>query len=436
MNRIKTDISVTKDFADRNIQDRRRFPLTIAFLMGFLIVSGGRIHELFPVLLVIPIGDLTGGGALICFIFEAAKNGLGKISLLKEEKYVIGILILGIVTIPTSVWPGGCVQFLTGSYLKILVLFFLVTMAVRTVRDLRGMVWAYLVSVFFIGLMSVKRELARGSDIMATYDSNDIALVMVCAIPFAFYFFKENKLSGKIFVGAILFLALQAVVMSTSRGGFLGLVAIGLFFLFKAERNKRAIIFIATIVGVIVIFQIAPASYWERISGMWNPQNEYDASGGGRLHLWKTGLDIFIHNIFTGVGISNYTTADGLSHVDAGGKWATAHNSFIQIGVELGVVGFILFILLTFGTVLKMRRLQKAWQDKSEYQEMMWLTYAIEVGMCGYIVCGLFLSAAYFYYLYFFIGLSVAMQRIARNITNKSELKGKLSPLKNTPLVK
>lgn len=120
------DISVKESFDNRKVQNLRRFPITITFLMSYLIVSGGRIHELFPVLLRLPvsIGDLTGWGAIICFIFEATKNGLAKISLLREEKYVIGIFALAIITIPTSVWPGGSVKYLTSGYLKLLVLFF------------------------------------------------------------------------------------------------------------------------------------------------------------------------------------------------------------------------------------------------------------------------------------------------------------------------
>ncbi len=418
------DISVKNSLVNGKIQDLRRFPLTITFLMGFLIVSGGRIHELFPILMSFPvsIGDLTGGGVVICFIFEATTKGIGKISLLREEKFVIGILVLGIVTIPTSVWPGGSIKFLTGGYLKTLVLFFLMTMALRTVTDLRKMVWAFLISIFFIGLMSAKNQLTHGTHITNTYDPNDIALVMVCGLPFTIYFLKETQLLGKILVCACCVLALLTIVLSESRGGFLGLVAIGGYLLFKAKKGKKGLLIITAIAGVILISHLAPSSYWDRISTIWSPQSELDSTGAGRLDIWKAGLKMFSQKFITGVGINNYHIAEGLSHFDEGGKWSTAHNSFLQIGAELGIVGLVLFVLLTFGTVLKMRKLQKFWKDKYEYKDLLWLTYAVETGMVGYIVSGFFLSQAYFNYLYFFLGLSVAMQRIASNIDKESEL--------------
>lgn len=290
-------------------------------------------------------------------------------------------------------------------------------MTLRTVTDLRKMVWAFLISIFFIGLMSVKNQLTHTSLVTRSYDPNDIALVMVCALPFIIYFFKETKLPGKVFIGTCFFFSLQAIILSVSRGGFLGLVAIGGYLLFKAKKGKKGLILIAAIAGVILISQLAPSSYWDRISTIWNPQSELDSTGAGRLDIWKTGLKIFSENIFTGVGINNFTTAEGYTHFDAGGKWSTAHNSFIQIGVELGIVGLVLFLLFTFGTVLKMRKLQKAWQHKSEYKDLLWMTYAIEIGMFGYIVSGFFLSRAYFDYLYFMVGLSVAIQKMAKSIT-------------------
>ncbi len=411
---------VKKSFVSGETQKLKRFPLTVTFLMGYLIVSLARIQELFPVLTVIHLGDITAGGSIICIIIEASSKGIGKISLLREEKYVLGILAIGIVTIPTSVWPSGCIKFITGPYLRVLVLFFLVTMAIRTVPDLRKMVWAFLVGTFLIALMSVKNQLTHFGGITATYDANDIALIMVCALPFTICFFKQTKFLGKIFISSSILLGLQTIILSASRGGFLGLIVIGGYLIIKAKK-KRGLMIVGCVVGAILLSQIAPSSYWERISGIWDPQNEYDASGGGRLDLWKLGFNIFIHNIFTGVGINNYFVADGLAHIDVGGKWTTAHNSFIQIGVELGVVGLILFILLTFGTVLKMRKVQKVWQGKSEYREMMWLVSAVEVSMCGYIACGFFLSAAYFYNFYFILGLSVAIQRIAMRIAVNKE---------------
>ncbi|MDQ7837663.1 MAG: O-antigen ligase family protein [Thermodesulfobacteriota bacterium] len=390
------------------------FPLTTAFLMAYLIITGGRLHELFPILLhsPIPLGDLTGGGMIICFFIESRSRGLGKIALLKEEKYVLGLLMLGIITIPTSVWPGHSLDFLIGSYLKTLVFFFLMTRVLRQVKDLRKMVWAFMVSIFLIGLMSINAEITHYHAVTGMYDPNDIALVMVCSLPFVIYFFKNTHGLGKIFLAICFVLIVMTIIMSASRGGFVGLVATGGYFFLKSRKNMKAQLLVVAILVLIMFIHFAPDTYWDRISTIWNPQTECDETGGGRTEIWKKGLKIFLTHPILGVGIDNFTTAYGIS-LGTPGKWSAVHNSFLQIVVELGIVGLILFVFLTFGTVLKMRRLQKIWKDEKGFKDFIWLSHAIEVGMSGYIVSGFFLSQAYFDYLYFMLGLSVAMQKVA-----------------------
>lgn len=394
----------------------KTFPLTTTLLIGYLIITGGRLHELFPILQhsPIPLGDLTGGGALISFLIESHSRGLGKITLFKEEKYVLGLLILGVITIPASVWPGHSLQFITNSYLKTLVLFFLMALALRDANDLRKMVWASIISAFLISLVSVTTGITHHQTVTGMYDPNDLALVMVCALPFVIYFFKEVHGLKKIFLGTCFVLILMTIIMSVSRGGFIGLIAMGGYFFKRSPRKVKAFSLIVIVLAIVSIAQFAPSSYWDRISTIWNPQTEADEKGGGRTEVWEKGLKIFGANPILGVGINNFTTAYGLS-LNTPGKWSATHNSFMQIGVELGIIGLSLFLFLTLGTVLRMRRLQKLWQDKQELKDFIWLTHAIETGMVGYIVCGFFLSQAYFDYLYFMLGLSVAMQRIAMN---------------------
>jgi probable O-glycosylation ligase (exosortase A-associated) len=408
----KKDASATTN----NLTMPKAFPGTLAFLMAYLIITGGRVHELFPILLhsPIPLGKLIGGGAIVSFIIESHYRELSRIALLGEEKYVIGLLALAIITIPTSVWPGQSFNFLTGSYLKTLVFFFLMTRVLRHVNDLRKMVWAFIISVFLISLMSVKTDISHHQTVTGMYDPNDLALVMVCTLPFVIYFFKEVHGLKKIFLGTCFVLILMTIIMSVSRGGFVGLIAMGGYFFKRSPRKAKAFSLITVILAVILIAQFAPDSYSDRISTIWNPQTEADEKGGGRTEVWKAGLRIFLDNPVLGVGISNFTTAEGL-HKTIPGRWTTAHNSFIQIGVELGIIGIFLFVFLTLGTVLKMRRLQKLWEGKEGFKDFLWLTYAIETGMVGYIVCGFFLSQAYFDYLYFILGLSVAMQKVAMN---------------------
>ena len=76
----------------------------------------------------------------------------------------------------------------------------------------------------------------------------------------------------------------------------------------------------------------------------------------GRIQIWQRGMGYMLDHPLLGVGAGNFPTAEGTISSIArntpswkGVRWSAAHNSFVEIGAELGVPGLILF-LLTLGT--------------------------------------------------------------------------------------
>ena len=121
-----------------------------------------------------------------------------------------------------------------------------------------------------------------------------------------------------------------------------------------------------------------------------------------------------VDNPILGSGAGTYQVAEGA--VNQGGKWLTAHNSFIQIGVELGVGGFILLIALLRSSISRVRRFRiEHFQQKSQAGKHVWLATALEISLWGYCVVGFFLSWAYSSVFLFLIALCA--------ILNKLELK-------------
>jgi hypothetical protein len=80
----------------------------------------------------------------------------------------------------------------------------------------------------------------------------------------------------------------------------------------------------------------------------------------GRIEIGKRGLKIMAENPIFVVGINGFTIAEGLSHKDVGGKWSTAHNSFIQIGAELGVMGLFLFCYIIWTSLKGIKKVLKS----------------------------------------------------------------------------
>ncbi len=94
------------------------------------------------------------------------------------------------------------------------------------------------------------------------------------------------------------------------------------------------------------------------------------------------------------------------------GRWNTAHNSFLQIGVELGVAGLIIFLSMLARTIRDLRRVQFLYMGSPDSPEP-YLASMLEVSLYGFVVGGFFLSQAYSPLLYLIIGLSVVLGRMA-----------------------
>jgi O-antigen ligase len=79
-----------------------------------------------------------------------------------------------------------------------------------------------------------------------------------------------------------------------------------------------------------------------------------------RTNNWREGLATFAEQPLTGIGSGMYRSQNSLGHV--------AHNSYISVLVELGLIGFILF-----GIILMITAVQ-AWSHPSMWDKSFWLS--------------------------------------------------------------
>ena len=143
---------------------------------------------------------------------------------------------------------------------------------------------------------------------------------------------------------------------------------------------------------------------------MFDIKEDYNITGStGRLEVWKRGVALMLQNPILGVGAGTFISAEGQTHIDVGGKWSTAHNSFIQIGAELGIGGLVLFIILIWYSIQSLRRMRKKVND---LKGNAWLLDALEISFYGYIITGSFLSQAYSVVLYFIIAYCVILKKL------------------------
>ena len=410
-------------------------PVGMVLFLLYAWVCVGRPQEVVPALIVLRLGLVTGGLALLAWLMAPGKLSdkipIG-VPMVRDVMILVGVAL---ITVPISVWPAHSLAFLFNVFLKTVLLFLLVIYWCRSVHDVRRLLWVYCVASVAIvipGVLSGHAGQERYSLESLSYDPNDIALLQVMALPLIVYLYSTSGQRLKLLLGGMALLCLYGVVLTQSRGGFLALVVAGSLILSRSSMSRSAKLSIVA-VGIVVFGVLAGTAWKERIRTIWDPQTEYDQTAGGRTEIWKASLVLLATHPW-GVGIDNFVTAEGLSHGGAG-KWSASHNTFLEIAVELGVVGLAIFIHLLRGTIKTLHQIKmsiqpripiqflrnaslkrpvKGPQELDERGHLFQIAEAVEITLWGFIVGGFFLSQAYSATLYIMLALSLVLARLAQ----------------------
>jgi O-antigen ligase len=392
------------------------------FLLLFTMVALGRVQEVFPALAPLRIGVIFGGLAGLAW-FLAPGSLRDKIPVdIRQVRYIIILFALSLITIPVGVWPSHSLEYVLQAYWKDVLLFLLILYWCRSLQDLQRMVWICCIGATML-VVSGFGSYGGGADRFMsgdqTNDPNDLAMLVVIVLPLMLYLFSVTRPIFKPVVIAMALVCLYGLILTQSRGGFVALLAVGLLMVFR--KTLRPSLRIGVLAASLLVFAAgAGTNFWERMQTM----TLEDETGSGRTDIWKRGVRILVTHPW-GVGIAGYEAADG----EAGGRYKPAHNIFLQVGVELGLLGGVIYILLLKRTVLELRRVQAIPRTESAAKKsgaMAWATNpaprstheigplaaALELSLWGFMAGGFFLSQGYSGAMYILLGLAVSCVRM------------------------
>jgi O-antigen ligase len=386
-----------------------------------------RMQDAFPILGKLQLPLIALFTALV--LFAGVRHPLRRVRAIRQptSKLIIALGVIMTLGVPFSLWQGHSLEFVIKSFGTDVLFFMLVAATVRSVRDVEwyalmnlygALVFATVVALFF----SVGGDGRLGS--LIYYDANDFALVMVCTIPFAFYFLgKGHKASRRIAALVTLGMCLTAMVKSGSRGGFIGLIAVMMYILLFYRAIPSRTRLMITVAGVVLFFGFASDKYWTMMGTILHPTTDYNyTADDGRVEVWKRGATYMIQHPITGVGVAAYPMAEGgsdrarlLESQGRGFKWSVAHNSFLETGAELGFPGLAVFVAMLVVTVVSLRRISRRgrWARWVSAREIS-LAQMLIAALFGFAVSGIFVSAEYFTYLYFILAMSVGLIKLVR----------------------
>lgn len=394
----------------------------------FLWMSVWRFQELWPILGKLQVSILLEVVLLVMVI--ASLSSSRTIRWVKSPVFYIPFLLLGlmIVGVPTNLWPGQAVNFIMKDFGPTLLLYTAVSVSVRESGDLDWLAFAHLVgaavySAWIYLYVPVGANARLGG--LVYYDANDFGLLIVCTIPFAVYFARPGVVFWKrLFAVASLALFVVMLIKTGSRGGFMAFIGV-MAFILVAFRSIPATLRIGAVAGgFLLLFAMGSAAYWEMMSTMLHPKDDYNMTGDvGRKAIWHRGVGYMVTHPLVGVGVRAFGTAEGtISSIakefaaeDRGLKWSTAHNSFVLVGAELGIGGLILFTAMIGGSFKRLSDLAKASRTSDLItDDDAAFAQTLSASLVGFCIAGFFVSATYFPYLYVIIGLVVAQRGVMR----------------------
>jgi probable O-glycosylation ligase (exosortase A-associated) len=257
-------------------------------------------------------------------------------------------------------------------------------------------------------------------------ETNDFALLLNISIPFSFFLlFGERSKLWKVLLISSIGIFILANAASLSRGGFVGLIAVGSYCWLKSKHKVKATLVV--VIAIVFMFSFAPEKYWDRLNTI-RTSTEKGDTGDERLYFWKLAWRMFLDNPIMGVGAGNFAmNAD--TYVTAmereerrelwggGNYWGrVCHSTYFTILAEEGLPGVIVFIVIIHCFFKDMNRITRFYARKRgegpselevRIEKMHYLGLGAIGSMVGFLSTGAFLTVIYYPVFWTLIAMSV-----------------------------
>ena len=407
--------------------------------LGFAVV---RLHERFPVL---QVPYLLWGlmAVMLVTVFASIPRGgwssVWRVSV--QLRLVAALLALAVVTVPLGIWVSGALSYLINRYTVAIAVYVACFFLFRDRAVLRRVITIYITLVTVVACLNVIAYLKRDVSLtmmtseeqltftqtgvanvdkmrqaFGSLDPNDLAAVLATSLPLALWLATGSFRRRVMWTPCALVIVL-AVIPTASRGGLLGLAAAAIVLILVGTEGAKRSLLAGTLALGALLFNALAGAQMDRMSNLGGSDYNYTASEG-RLAIWKRGL-FWMSRRPWGYGLDNFPVYFGWLN----GSDRAAHNSLIQYGVELGVLGLAAYLIIC-GTLVKslLRIRRNAMHGDAAAKETGTLCGHVLAMLAACWTTGFFLSNAYYPMTYMAIGIGSAI------VLSKAEAKDVVVP--------
>jgi probable O-glycosylation ligase (exosortase A-associated) len=394
-------------------------PWTRPFLLvlGYLFIDYARPQDWFSPLQALRPGMLVLTGGILSLLYYK------KIYLPKTARFIIAFLCVMGAMVPFAtnnfaayVFTKDFAIFIFGAVIPLMTF-------VTTTRQISILFRFWVAMNVVLSLYGITHG-GRGVGSFLG-DENDFSLALNVGLPYAFFFMGTSKSTiERLAMIAALGLAVVGVVTSLSRGGFVGLISVGLMCWLLSPKKIRSLLIVLATVGILTL--TVSDSYWAEMQTIKTADQEGD-TGYNRIYFWGIGWHMFLDHPILGVGPANfqYNSFD-YEDPDMAARgfhvWGkAAHSLYFTLLPEEGIVGVFLFLSIMFSAMALRRGVRKKFNQvrrktpsliTPELHEMRMASLAIDVSLIGYLVSGAFISVLYYPHFWLNAAFSVALKRV------------------------
>ena len=422
---LATPEPITKN--ERSIEEhtflKRGHVLSFAALFLFTVVLYARPAEFYP-------SSITNSLALIIGVVTLAMFAATQITLEgtltaqpAEVNLVLVFMLTAALSIPLAIDPLIAWQEFSGTFIRAVLVFIVIVNVVRTEARVKillsvSIITAVLLSIgaineYRLGLMTIEGYRAGGRGTGLFGNTNDMALHLVTMLPLSVAFFFGSRGPLRKTTHAICAaLMIFAMVLSYSRGAFLGVLVAFAFFAFKIGRRSKIEIAAVVVIAAVGMILVAPSGYGNRLLSIFIPELDPNGSADSRRGELLRSTYVALRHPFLGIGMGNYQP--NMSY-----RGLVTHNSYTQVASEMGLIALTLYTMFIVKPLRKLSAIARQTFGVKEDSHFYYLALGLQASLLVYMVSSFFLSVPYVWNVYYLVGYAVCFRRIYESETGR-----------------
>jgi O-antigen ligase len=332
----------------------------------------------------------------------------------REVNLLLLFALTALLSIPLALNRGEAWDTFVEPFGKAALMFLVIVNTVRTLRRLRWMLMLGVVVGCYLsvgalkdysgGLATVEGYRIAGSIGNLFQNPNDMAIHLITVIPIAVAFMFGARGLKKILYAAVLFLLVGGLMVTFSRGGFLGLGGAAFVLAWKLGRRNRFAVMALLAVSAALMVALAPGGFGLRMLSIFDSSLDPVGSSSARQELLKLSIITALKHPLFGVGMNNF-------HI-VSIREAVTHNSYTQVASELGATAFVLYVMFIVSPIRRLARVERATLAARRASGFYYLSVGLQASLVAYMIGSFFGAIAYQWYVYYLVGYAVALRRI------------------------